>query len=159
MKTYCVKCRRDTGNIDPKMVRTKNNRLIIQPKCLSCRIKKLRFVKEQETKGLLNNLGIKTPFSKIPLLNVLFLSVKMNEVVNKFLLVGDPFMPEIHLKQPVFTYSACGPFTKNKETIEKFMQTGNTDFIYKNKLNKACFQLEVAYSKLKDLAKRAQSKF
>ena len=51
----------------------------------------------------------------------------MNEIVNKFLLVGDKFMPEIHLKQSGFTYSACGPFTKNKERIKKFMQTGNTE--------------------------------
>ena len=58
----------------------------------------------------------------------------MNEIVNKFLLVGDKFMPEMHLKQPGFTYSACGPFTKSKERIEKFMQTGNTNFIYKNEL-------------------------
>ena len=55
----------------------------------------------------------------------------MNEIVNIFLLAGDKFMPEMHLKQPEFTYSACGPFTKNKERIEKFMQTGNTDFIYR----------------------------
>ena len=72
MKTYCVKCRKDTENIYPKMVRTKNNRLIMQWKCLVCKIKMSRFVKEQEAKGLLSNLGIKTPFSKIPLLNVLF---------------------------------------------------------------------------------------
>ena len=72
MKTYCVKCRRATENIDPKMVRTKNNRLIMQAKCPVCGIKKSRFVKEQEAKGLLSNLGIKTPLSKIPLLNVLF---------------------------------------------------------------------------------------
>ena len=55
----------------------------------------------------------------------------MKEIVNIFLLAGDKFMPEMHLKQPRFTYSACGPFTKNKERIEKFMQTGNTKFIYK----------------------------
>ena len=72
MKTYCVKCRKDTKNIDPKMVRTKNNRLIMQAKCPVCGIKKSKFVKEQEAKGLLSNLGIKTPLSKIPLLNVLF---------------------------------------------------------------------------------------
>ena len=72
MKTYCVKCRKDTENIDPKMVRTKNNKLIMQSKCLDCWIKKPRFAKEQEAKGLLSNLGIKTPLSKIPLLNVLF---------------------------------------------------------------------------------------
>ena len=72
MKTYCVKCRRATENIDPKMVRTKNNRLIMQAKCPVCGIKKSRFVKEQEAKGLLSTLGIKTPLSKIPLLNVVF---------------------------------------------------------------------------------------
>ena len=72
MKTYCIKCRRDTRNIDPKMVETKNERLIVQSKCPICRIKKSRFVKEQEAKVLLTNLGIKTPLSKIPLLNVLF---------------------------------------------------------------------------------------
>ena len=72
MKTYCVKCRRDTENIDPKMVRTKNNRLIMQAKCPVCGIKKSRFVKEQEAKGLLSTLRIKTPLSKIPLLNVVF---------------------------------------------------------------------------------------
>ena len=66
-------------------------------------------------------------------------------------------MPEMHLKQPGFTYSACGPFTKNKERIEKFMQTGNTNFIYKNELDKACFQHDMAYGKSKDLAKRTQS--
>ena len=59
----------------------------------------------------------------------------MNEFVNKFLLVGDKFMPEMHLKQPGFTYSACGLFTKNKERTEKFMQTGDTDLIYKNELD------------------------
>ena len=67
----CMKCRKHTENINPKMVRTKNNRLIMQSKCSVCRSKTSRFVKEQEAKGLLSNLGIKTPFSKIPLLNVL----------------------------------------------------------------------------------------
>ena len=72
MKTYCMKYRNNTENIDPKMVRTKNNRLIMQSKCSVCGIKKSRFVKEQEAKDLLSNLGIKTPLSKIPLLNALF---------------------------------------------------------------------------------------
>ena len=66
-------------------------------------------------------------------------------------------MPEIHLKQPGFIYSACCPFTKNKERIKKFMQTGNTDFIYKNEVDKACFQHDMAYVKSKDLEKRTQS--
>ena len=72
MKTYCLKCKKDTDNIDPKMFGTKNNRLLMQSKCSVCKNKKPRFVKEQEAKGLLTNLGIKTPLSKIPLLNVLF---------------------------------------------------------------------------------------
>ena len=63
----------------------------------------------------------------------------MNEIVNKCLLAGDKFMLEMHLKQPGFTYSACGPFIKNNERIQNFMQTGNTDFIYKNELGKSCF--------------------
>ena len=72
MKTYCVKRKKYTENIDPKTVRTKNNRLLMQIECSDCRNKKSQFVIEQEAKGLLSNLGIKTPLSKIPLLNVLF---------------------------------------------------------------------------------------
>ena len=72
MKTYCVRCRKDTDNIDPKMFRTKNDRLLMQSKCSVCKNKKSRFVKEQEAEGLLSDLGINTPFSKIPLLNVMF---------------------------------------------------------------------------------------
>ena len=81
----------------------------------------------------------------------------MNEIVNTFLLAGDKFMPEMHLKQPDFTYSVCGPFTKNKERIQKFMQTGYTNYIYKNDLDKACFQHVMSYGKYKDLNKRTQS--
>ena len=66
-------------------------------------------------------------------------------------------MPEMHLKQTGFTYSACGPFTKNKERIEKFMQTGNIGFIYRNELDKTCFQHDMAYGKSKDLTKSTQS--
>ena len=72
MNTYCVKCKKDTENIDSKIFIAKNNRLIMQSKCPVCGIKKSRFVKEQEAKGLLRNLGIRTPLSKIPLLNILF---------------------------------------------------------------------------------------
>ena len=66
-------------------------------------------------------------------------------------------MPEMHLRQPAFAYSACVPFTKNKERIRKSIQTGNTDFIYKTELDKACFQHEMAYGKAKDLVRRTQS--
>ena len=72
MKTYCLKCKKDIENIDSKMFRTKINRLIMQSKCSDCRNKKSIFVKKQEAKALLSNLGIKTPLSRIPLLNVLF---------------------------------------------------------------------------------------
>ena len=69
----------------------------------------------------------------------------MNEIVNMFLLAGDKFMPEWHLKQPGFTYSACRPFTKNKERIQKLKETGDTSYIYKTELDKACFQHDMAY--------------
>ena len=81
----------------------------------------------------------------------------MNEIVNKFLLAGDKFMHKMHLKQIGFTYSACGPFTKNKGRIQKFKETGDTKYIYKNELNKACFQHDMAYGDFKDLAKRTAS--
>ena len=66
-------------------------------------------------------------------------------------------MPEMHLKQPGFTYSACGPFTKNKERIQKFKKSGDTSYIYKNELDKACFQHDMAYGNFKDLARRTAS--
>ena len=66
-------------------------------------------------------------------------------------------MPEMHLKQPGFTYSAFGPFTKNKKSLENIMQTENTNVIYKDELDKACFQHGMAYGKSKDLVKRPQS--
>ena len=72
MKTYCLKCKTNTYNIDPKIFRTKNNRLLMRSICSVCKNQKSRFVKEQDAKGLLTNLGIKTPLSKITLLNVLF---------------------------------------------------------------------------------------
>ena len=74
----------------------------------------------------------------------------MNETVNKFLLAGDKFMLEMHLKQPGFICSACGPFTKNKEIMEKIMQSGNTDFICRNELDKSCFQHDMAYGQSKE---------
>ena len=78
----------------------------------------------------------------------------MNNIINKFLLAGDKFMPEMHLRQPQFTYSACGPFTKHKQRIQKFKESGNTNYIYKNEFYKACFAHDAAYSDSKDLTKR-----
>ena len=81
----------------------------------------------------------------------------MNQIINKYLLAGDIFMPQMHLRQPGFTYSACGPFSKNKQRIQKIIQTGDTSYIYKNELDKACVQRDMAYGKYKDLNKRTQS--
>ena len=81
----------------------------------------------------------------------------MNEIVNKFLLAGEKFMPEIHLKQLEFINSTCGPFTKIKETIQKFKETGETKYIYKNEHDKASFQHDMAHGDFKDLARRTVS--
>ena len=78
---------------------------------------------------------------------------KMNENVNKFLLAGDRFMPEMHLEQIGFTYSACELFTKNNKRIQKFKETGNTRYIYKNELDKTCFQHDLAYKDFKYFVK------
>ena len=147
MLTYCLKCKKNTKNIDAKMMKTKNDRFMLSLKCSICGSKKSKFTKEQEADGLLSNLGIKAP---------LILSYKMNgmnKVVDRFLKIGDKFMPEMHLRQPGFIYSACGPFTKNKQRIQKFIETGDTKYIYRNKLDKACFQPDMAYGDFKDLKK------
>ena len=81
----------------------------------------------------------------------------MNNIINTFLLAGDKFMPEMHLRQPQFVYSACGPFTRHQERIKKFKPTGDTRYIYRNKLDKACFQHNFAYADHKDLINRTKS--
>ena len=81
----------------------------------------------------------------------------MNNVIDKFLLVGDKFMPEMHLRQPQFVYSACGPFNRHKERIKEFKRTGNTRYIYRNELDKACFQHDSAYADHKDLINRTKA--
>ena len=81
----------------------------------------------------------------------------MSNVINKFLLAGYKFMPEMHLRQPRFVYSACGPFTRHKERIKEFKRTGDTRYIYRNELDKACFQHDSAYADHKDLINRTKS--
>ena len=81
----------------------------------------------------------------------------MNNVINKFLLVGDKFMPEMHLRQPRFVYNACGPFTRHKERIKESKRTGDTRYIYRNELDKACFQHDSAYADHKDLINRTKA--
>ena len=81
----------------------------------------------------------------------------MNNIINKFLLAGDKFMPKMHLRQPQFVYSACGPFTRHKERIKEFKRTGDTRYIYRNELDKACFQHDSAYADHKDLINRTEA--
>ena len=83
--------------------------------------------------------------------------INMNNIINKVLLAGDKFMPEMHLRQARFVYSACGPFTRHKERITKFKQTGDTRYIYKNELDKACFRHDSAYADNKDLINRTKA--
>ena len=80
--------------------------------------------------------------------------INMNSIINTFLLAGDKFMPEMHLRQPQFVYSACGPFTRHKERIKEFKRTGDTRLLYGNELDKACFKHDAAYAKYKDVENR-----
>ena len=81
----------------------------------------------------------------------------MNEIVNTFLQRRVKFISEMHSKQPGFTYSACSPFVKNKEKMRKFMEAGNTRYIYWNYLDKVCFPYDMAHGKYKGLPKRTES--
>ena len=83
--------------------------------------------------------------------------INMNNIIYKFLLADDKFMPEMHLRQPQFVYSACGPFTRHQERIKKFKQTGDMHYIYRNDLDKACFQHDSAYADNKDLRNRTKA--
>ena len=129
--------------------------------CKVCDNKKSKFIKEKEAIELLSSLGIKTPLSKItlvgPLLFYRYLRVnaryKMKEIVNKFLLARDECIPEMRLRQPGFTYSACEPFTKNKKRIQEIKETGDSRYIYQKKLDKACFQHDMGYRDFKDLTR------
>ena len=81
----------------------------------------------------------------------------MNKIVDRFLLTGDKFMPELHLKQPGFTYSTCGPITKHCERIQKFRETDNLRHLHGNKVDKTCFAYNAPHSDSTDLAKRTIS--
>ena len=146
------KKKKNTESTNPVVSKTTNGKTMILSQCAACDAKKSKFIKEQEGKGLLNNLGIRTPLSKIPLLgdDILFQNYKMN----KFLLAGDKFIPEMQLRQPEFSYSACGQFPKNKERIQKFKETRDSRYNYRNQLDKACFQHDMAGGDFKDLARR-----
>ena len=143
MLSYCLKCRRNTESKNSEVISIKNERIMFLSKCSVCNSKKLKFLKEKETRGLLKNLTrVKIPIlSDLPILNTLFWNYKMNAIVNNLSLTGDKFIPEMHLWQPGFTCSACGSFTKTNERIKKFKETGYSRYIYQNELDKLVFNM------------------
>ena len=165
---------------NPNVEEKKNKRTMLSSNSALFGSKKLKFIKDQEACWLLSSLGIRTAFSKIPLVSRLLFSVywqittkckmneivnkfllavkcKMNEIVNKFLLAGDKFMHEMHLRQPAFMYCDCGPFTKSKERTQKFKETGDSQYISQNELDTTCFQHDMANGEFKDLPSTAAS--
>ena len=146
MLSYCLKCRKNTESKTPKIVWTKNGSIMLLSKYSVCNSKKSRLIKEQELIELISSLLIKPAlikffywllfcFKSIQQVNARY---KMNEMVNKFLLAGNKFVP----------------FTKNKERIQTLKETGDSRYIYQNKLGKACFQHDMAYGYFKDLNRR-----
>ena len=119
MLSYCLKYRKNTKSKDPEFKKTENWGIMLLAKCAVRGSKKYKFTNEQEASGLLSQLCIRTPWSKIPLWGDI-LCIKVNNIVNRVLLAEERFMPEIHLRQPGFTYSACWSFTKNKARLQKF---------------------------------------
>ena len=125
--TYCLSCKKDTRNIDPRIVKTKNNRPVVSSKCSICSNKKSAFTSQGS--GLVDSLGLNTPQNRTK--NALWNAfnnkiININNIINKFLLAGDKFIPEMHLRQPQFVYSTCSPFTRHKERIKEFKRTGDT---------------------------------
>ena len=122
-------------------------------KCAVRDTKTSKFTKQQEVCGLLSSLGIKTSLGKIPLVGPFIEQMntryEMNEIVNRFLLAGDKFMPEMRLRRSVFTCSACGPVTKKKNLKKQEIHD-----IYQSELDKACFQHDMANWGFKDITRR-----
>ena len=142
MKSYCLKCKKDTENINLRVSNTSNGKTILLSKYAKCESKKSRFIKNQLAKGLLSNLVTRTTLSKGPLLgDILFQKYKMNEMVNKFLLAGDKFMPEMHLKQPGFTYSAFGDLLKTKKEFKNLKEQEIQTIFTKMNLIKLVFNM------------------
>ena len=145
MKTYCIVCKKDTENKNPKAFKTKNGILTLKSICSVC---------NNEGTDVLSSLGIRTPLSKIPGLNILFqykkTSKENNEFINKFLLFGDKFMPEMHLWDPkIKKYFASGPFNKHKERTHQFVQDGRLSHLHKNQLHKLVFNMMLHITNIK----------
>ena len=160
MKTYCIVYKKYTENRNSKFFQTKNDRIMLKSTCPICGNNKSRFISKKNGSGLLSSLGIKTLLEKIPLLNYNYrkMNEKSTDIINRFLLIGNKFMPDMYLWDPeVGTYSTCGPFTRHKQRINDFINDGKLSHILKNKLDAACFQHDSAYSKYKDRLNRKKS--
>ena len=141
METYCTSCKKYTVKENSSVRKTKQNRLFLS-NCAICGKKKSTFFKNKEFHNF-NNISDD--------------SFKMNKTINRFLWTGDRFMAKLHLKQPEFTYSACGPFTKQCKRTRKLRESGKLKHLYRNNFDKGCFAHDPAHSDGKDLAKRTVS--
>ena len=151
---YCLKCRKNKQSKNPEVVKTKNGRIMLLSTYSVGNSKKSKSLKEQEARGLLSSLEIRTFLGEIPLLGPLLF--EMNETINRFLLARETFMPEMHLKQPEFKYSASALFTKNKERIKKLKKQDIQDILI-HELDKASFHHDMAYRDFKDLYRRTSA--
>ena len=157
MLLHFLKCTKNTESKNPKVARTKNGRIMLLSKCGVCDSKKLKFIKQQEARKSLSKLGKKNTFKWNSFIRSCFVLIVLNKLTSWFLWAGDKFMPEMHLRQPGFTYSACESFAKNKERIQEFKETRDSQYIYQNELDKTCFQHDMAYRDFKDLTRRTAS--
>ena len=136
------------------VAKTKKGKPMLFSKCAMCSSKTSRFIKKQEASGLLSSLGIRTPLIQVTVLgSILLLSYKMNKIIHTFLLAGDKFMPQMHLRQPWFTYGAYWHLLNTMNEYKKNQRNRNSRYIYQSELDKTCFQHNMAYS-FKDLAWR-----
>ena len=163
MLVYCLKCRKNTENRNPKVVGTINGNIMLLSKSTLCDSKKSKFIKEQKAIGLLSSLTTKALLNKVSLFGLLFClkriqqvntRYKLNEIVNTFLLAGEKRMSENHLRQLYLHIVLVDHSLKIKKEQNKNKETGDSRYIYQNELDKACFQYEMAYGEFKDLNRR-----
>ena len=157
MLSYCLKCKKNTKSINPKVSGTSNGGTMILSKCTICGSKKSKFIKKQEAKGLLSSLGIRTPLSKIPLLGDVLFELglyKINYIINKS---TSSYWLEINLclKWILDNQGLSIVLVDHLQKIKKEYKSLNKleiqDIFYKNELDKACFEHDMAYGDFKDL--------
>ena len=147
------------------MAKTKNERILLLSKCAVWDSKKSKFINGQKASRLISSLRIETLLRKIPLVGLLLSQryqqvntrYKFSGIINKSLFAGDKYIHEMHLRELGFTYSACGPFIKSKERIQKFKETEDSRYIYQNELDKGYCQHDMVYGDFNDLTRRTTS--